>query len=44
MLSDEAAAYFRRKQCQVELLPMPMVIQAWNAAEGRVIGLFHVTC
>jgi len=44
VLSDEAAAYFRRKQCQVELLPMPMVIQAWNAAEGRVIGLFHVTC
>jgi hypothetical protein len=43
-LSDEAAAYFRRKQCQVELLPMPRVIQAWNAAEGHVIGLFHITC
>jgi hypothetical protein len=43
-LSDEAAAYFERNSCQVELLPMPEVIQAWNEAEGAVIGLLHVTC
>jgi hypothetical protein len=43
-LSDEAADYFRRKECQVELLPTPEAIRAWNAAEGAVIGLFHVTC
>ncbi len=43
-LSDEAADYFKRKKCQVELLPMPEVIRAWNEAEGSVIGLFHVTC
>jgi hypothetical protein len=43
-LSDEAAAYFERNSCQVELLPMPEVIQAWNQAEGAVIGLLHVTC
>jgi hypothetical protein len=43
-LSGEAAAYFERNSCQVELLPMPEVIQAWNEAEGAVIGLLHVTC
>ncbi len=43
-LSDEAADYFKRQQCQVELLPTPKAIQAWNEANGAVIGLFHVTC
>jgi len=42
--SDEAGAYFKRKDCQVELLPTPAAIQAWNAAAGAVIGLLHVTC
>lgn len=43
-LSDEAAEYFERKQCQVELLPTPQAIRAWNEGEGDVMGLFHVTC
>jgi hypothetical protein len=43
-LSDEAASYFQREQCQVELLATPQAIQAWNESEGAVIGLFHVTC
>ncbi|UCE24874.1 MAG: hypothetical protein JSU74_02150 [Candidatus Zixiibacteriota bacterium] len=43
-LSDEAADYFEQKECRVELLPTPKAIQAWNEAEGAVIGLFHVTC
>ena len=43
-LSEEAVAYFRRNRCQVELLPTPEVIPAWNQAEGAVIGLLHVTC
>ncbi len=43
-LSDEAADYFKEKQCQVELLPTPEAIGAWNEAKGSVIGLFHVTC
>src|SRR5215467_13552364 len=42
-LSDEAAAYFQAKQCQVELHPTPEAIRVWNVAEGGVIGLFHVT-
>jgi hypothetical protein len=43
-LSEEAAAYFKRHRCQVQLLPTPAVIEAWNQAEGPVIGLLHVTC
>ncbi len=43
-LSDEAAGYFEHKGCEVELLPTPEAIQAWNEAEGAIIGLFHITC
>jgi hypothetical protein len=45
-LSQEAAAYFGRKQCLVELLPTHEAIAVWNNAEGAgaVSGLFHVTC
>jgi hypothetical protein len=43
-LSDGAADYFKSENCQVELLPTPQAIRAWNEAEGAVIGLFHVTC
>lgn len=43
-LSDEAADYFKRKNCQVELVPTPKALNNWNEAEGAIIGLFHVTC
>ena len=43
-LSEEAAAYLERHRCQVELLPTPEVIPAWNQAEGAVIAMLHVTC
>ena len=43
-LSDEAAGYFKRKGCVVELEPTPTATRAWNNAKGTVIGLFHVTC
>jgi hypothetical protein len=43
-LSEEAAAYFERHRCRVQLLPTPEVIPVWNQAEGPVIGLVHVTC
>jgi hypothetical protein len=43
-LSDDAAGYFKRKECQVDLWPTPEAIGAWNKAGGSVIGLFHVTC
>ena len=43
-LSDEAEDYFKDKHCTVELLPTPEAMQAWNAAEGKTIAMFHVTC
>ena len=43
-LSGEAAVYFRRKGCAVELFPTPRAVEAWNSARGAVIGMFHVTC
>jgi len=43
-LSEQAADYFRRKGCQVELFRTPKAVKAWNEAKGAVIGLFHVTC
>jgi hypothetical protein len=43
-LSDEAADYLAHKNCAVELRPTPDAIEAWNAAQGAVIAMFHVTC
>lgn len=43
-LSDEAAGFFARQGCRVDLLPTEQAINAWNSAEGAAIGLFHVTC
>ena len=43
-LSNEAADYFKRKGCQVDLAPTPKAIEIWNEADGAVLGLFHVTC
>ena len=43
-LSEEAAKYFKEKGCTVDLYPTPEAIQVWNEAEGKTIGMFHVTC
>jgi hypothetical protein len=43
-LSEEAADYFRRRDVEVQLLPTPEAIVAWNDAPQKSIGLFHVTC
>ena len=43
-LSAEAAGYFDERGCPVDLWPMQEAIEAWNDAEGAVLGLFHITC
>ena len=43
-LSQEAADYFKRKKCKVDLQRTPEAIARWNEAKGAVLGLFHVTC
>ncbi len=43
-LSDEAEQFFKKMGCRVKLMPTPEAVDDWNQAEGRGIGLFHVTC
>lgn len=43
-LSDEAAAYFRKHKCQVQMFPTPEAVGVWNQSDGAIIALFHVTC
>lgn len=43
-LSTEAALYFAEKECPVQLIDTKEAIDVWNAIEGDVIGMFHVTC
>lgn len=43
-LTDVAAAFLEGRGCSYEVLPTPQAIEAWNTAEGAVIGVFHVTC
>jgi hypothetical protein len=43
-LSKEAAAYFEKKGCAVELYKTAEAARRWNESKGKVIGLFHVTC
>jgi hypothetical protein len=43
-LSKEASAFLAEHGCKVDLWPTPKAIKRWNEAEGKVLGLFHVTC
>lgn len=43
-LAEDTIEFFKQKGCQVQLFPTPDAIDAWNEAQGAVIGLFHVTC
>ena len=43
-LSDEAASYFKKHNCEVKLAATPDAVRIWNKSKGKVIGLFHVTC
>ena len=43
-LSPEADAYFKKKSCRVIARPTPEALASFNEAQGRKIGLMHVTC
>jgi len=43
-LSPDAEAFFQRMGCQVQALPTPEALAAWNKTSGKLIGLFHITC
>ena len=43
-LSSAATEFLYHQGCVVELHPTPQAVNAWNKAQGAVIGMFHVTC
>lgn len=43
-LSKRAEKYFRKKDCEIKLLPTPKAIKIWNKSKGKAIAMFHVTC
>jgi hypothetical protein len=43
-LSEEAAEFLARHNCKADLWPTPKAVKHWNEAQGKVLGLFHVTC
>jgi len=43
-LSEDAAEFFKGRHCQVDVLPTPEALDAWNLAGDGTIGLFHITC
>jgi len=43
-LSTEADLFFKEKGCSVKLVSTPTAAKVWNVLEGKVIGMFHVTC
>lgn len=42
--SDEASQFFEAQNLTVVMEPTPKAIELWNEIEGRLIGLYHVTC
>ena len=44
-LSDEAAEFFKKQKCTVNVLSTKDAMTAWNKSdEKKRIGLFHITC
>jgi hypothetical protein len=43
-LDEQAQRFLDEQGCLVRLLPTPEAVTAWNRSEGKVVGLFHVTC
>jgi hypothetical protein len=43
-LSPEAIEFLTQHDCRFDLWPTPEAIKQWNKAEGKVLGLFHITC
>ncbi|MCL4561631.1 MAG: MTH938/NDUFAF3 family protein [Chloroflexi bacterium] len=43
-LSDEAKRYLKEKKVEAVLTRTDKAIKLWNEAQGKAIGLFHITC
>ena len=43
-LSEEAISFLDEHHCDYEVLPTPEAIDFWNSHDGKIVGMFHVTC
>jgi hypothetical protein len=43
-LSPDAKAHLDKQGCAVALAPTPEALELYNASEGPVTALFHLTC
>jgi len=43
-LSDEARYFFEKHRIKTYLEPTPKAADRWNETNGKIIGLFHITC
>jgi hypothetical protein len=43
-LSDEAVDFLQDRKCRIILCPTPEAVNEWNRAQGKWLGLFHITC
>jgi len=43
-LSDKAISYLNDHKCAFKVLATPEAIDYWNSHDGKIIGMFHITC
>jgi hypothetical protein len=43
-LSPDAQAFLSQQGCCTILKPIGKAVRLWNDSQGRVAGLFHITC
>lgn len=43
-LSPEAEQFLKDQNCPVTIQPTPKALKTWNNSQGKLIGLFHITC
>ena len=43
-LASDARAYLEQRGCNVKLRPIGRAVRLWNGSQGKITGLFHITC
>ena len=43
-LAPDAQAYVEQQGCSIELRSIRQAVRLWNTSQGKVTGLFHITC
>jgi hypothetical protein len=43
-LSDKAISFLENHHCAFDVLVTPEAMNYWNTHDGKIIGMFHITC